>query len=44
MKKLMITKKDNYKYILKDTDNNEYQFNIEFYNIEKNYKVGDYYY
>ena len=44
MKKLLITKKDNYKYTLKDIDNNEYQFNIEFYNIEKNPKVGDYLY
>ena len=44
MKKLMITKKDNYIYILKDIYNNEYKFNIEFYNIEKNPKVGDYLY
>ena len=44
MKKLIITKKDNYEYILKDIENNEYQFNIEFYNIEKNPKVGDYLY
>ena len=42
MKKLIITKKENYIYILKDIDNNEYQFNIEFYNIEKNPEVGDY--
>ena len=44
MKKLMITKKDNYEYTLKDIDNNEYQFNIEFYNIEKNPEVGYYLY
>ena len=44
MKKLMITKKDNYEYTLKDIDNKEYQFNIEFYNIEKNPEVGDYLY
>lgn len=44
MKKLIITKKDNYKYTLKDMENNEYQFNIEFYNIEKNPEVGDYLY
>ena len=42
MKKLMIIKKDRYVYTLKDTDNNMYQFNIEFYNIEKNPEVGDY--
>lgn len=44
MKKLIITKKDNYEYILKDIENNEYHFNIEFYNIEKNPEVGDYLY
>ena len=38
----MIIKKDSYVYTLKDTDNNMYQFNIEFYNIEKNPEVGDY--
>ena len=42
MKKLVIIKKDSYVYTLKDTDNNMYQFNIEFYNIEKNPEVGDY--
>ncbi len=42
MKKLIITKKDNYEYTLKDMDNNEYQFNIEFYNIKNNPEVGDY--
>ena len=42
MKKLMIAKKDNYEYVLKDTDNKEYQFNIEFYNVEKLPEVGDY--
>ncbi len=42
MKKLLITKKDNYEYTLKDIENNEYQFNIEFYNIENNPEVGDY--
>ena len=42
MKKLIITKKDNYEYTLKDMDNNEYQFNIEFYNIKTNPEVGDY--
>lgn len=38
----MIAKKDNYEYTLKDTDNKEYQFNMEFYNIEKLPEVGDY--
>ena len=42
MKKLMIVKKDNYEYVLKDTDNKEYKFNMEFYNIERNPEVGDY--
>ena len=42
MKKLMIAKKDNYEYVLKDTDNKEYQFNIEFYNVERLPEVGDY--
>ena len=42
MKKLLITKKDNYEHTLKDIENNEYQFNIEFYNIENNPEVGDY--
>ena len=40
MKKLIITKKENYEYTLKDTDNNEYQFNIEF--IKSNPGIGDY--
>ena len=42
MEKLMIVKKDNYEYTLKDTDNKEYQFNMEFYNVEKDPEVGDY--
>lgn len=44
MKKLIIANKDNYEYTLKDINNNEYQYNIEFYNIEKNPGVGDYFY
>ena len=42
MKKLIIANKDNYEYTLKDVNNNEYQLNIEFYNIERNPEVGDY--
>ena len=42
MKKLMIVKKDKYEYVLKDTDNGEYQLNMEFYNVEKDPEVGDY--
>ncbi len=42
MEKLMIVKKDNYEYVLKDTNNKEYQFNIEFYNVEKLPEVGDF--
>ena len=41
MKKLIIKNINNYEYILKDIDNNEYQFDIEFYHIGKNPKVGD---
>ena len=42
MQKLMIVKKDNYEYFLQALDNKEYQFNMEFYNIEKNPEMGDY--
>ena len=42
MRKLMIVKKDNYEYVLKDTNNKEYQFNMEFYNIKRNPEIGDY--
>ncbi len=41
MEKLMIAKKENYEYTLKDTDNGEYQLNMEFYNVEKDPEVGD---
>ena len=43
MKKLEINKIDNYQYELKD-NNKIYHFNIEFYNLEKEPKVGDYIY
>ncbi len=42
MKKLMIVKKENYEYVLKDTDNGEYQLNMEFYNVGKDPEVGDF--
>ena len=42
MKKLMIVKKDKYEYELKDTDNGEYQLNMEFYNVGKDPEVGDF--
>ena len=42
MQKLMIVKKDNYEYFLQALDNKEYQFNMEFYNVERNPEVGDY--
>ena len=44
MKKLEINKIDNYVYELKDIYNKIYHFNIEFYNLEKKVKVGDYIY
>lgn len=44
MKKLEINKIDNYQYELKDMDNKIYHFNIEFYNLEKEPKIGDYIY
>ncbi len=44
MKKLEINKIDNYQYELKDINNKIYHFNIEFYNLEKNPKIGDYIY
>ena len=44
MKKLEINKIDNYQYELKDTNDKVYNFNIEFYNIDKLPKVGDYIY
>ena len=44
MKKLEINKIDNYQYELKDTNDKVYHFNIEFYNIDKLPKVGDYIY
>ena len=43
MKKLEINKIDNYQYELKD-NNKIYHFNIEFYNLEKKPKAGDYIY
>ena len=44
MKKLEINKIDNYQYELKDINNKIYHFNIEFYNLEKKPKIGDYIY
>lgn len=44
MKKLEINKIDNYQYELKDINNKIYYFNIEFYNLEKKPKIGDYIY
>lgn len=44
MKKLEITKVDNYEYYLKDKNNNEYNFNIEFQSIDIKPKIGDYIY
>ena len=41
MKKVVINKIDKYQYELKDIDNRIYHFNIEFYNLEKEVKVGD---
>ena len=44
MKKLEINKIDNYQYELKDMNDKIYHFNIEFYNLEKELKIGDYIY
>lgn len=44
MKKLEIIKADKYEYILKDDDNNNYIFNIEFQDVDILPQVGDYIY
>ena len=41
MKKLKIEKIDNYNYSLKDSDNNYYNINIEFYDILDKIDIGD---
>ena len=44
MKKMIINNQDKYKYELKDKDNKIYHFNIEFYNLKQEPKIGDYIY
>ena len=41
MIKLIIENIDGYNYTLKDNDNNIYNINIEFYDIDELPKVGD---
>lgn len=41
MKKLKIEEIDNYNYSLKDSDNNYYNINIEFYDILDKIDIGD---
>ena len=41
MIKLLINKIEKYEYELKDKDDKIYNFNIEFYDVEKEIKVGD---
>lgn len=41
MKKLKIEEIDNYNYSLKDSDNNYYNINIEFYDILDKVDIGD---
>ncbi len=43
MKKLEITKINKYQYELKD-DNRVYHFNMEFFNVQEEIKVGDFIY
>ena len=42
MIKLKIVNKDNYMFSLKDDKDNRYEFNIEFFDIEVEPKIGDY--
>ena len=42
MKKLEITSKDNYDYILQDENGNIYNLNLEFLDVEEEIKVGNY--
>ena len=44
MKKLQIIKKDNYQYLLENTDGERYIFNLEFYDIAKDPDENDYIY
>ncbi len=44
MKKLTIINIDNYEYTLKDKNDLNYNFNLEFQNIKIKPKVGDYFY
>ena len=44
MIKLKIMNKSKYIYNLKDEDDNDYEFNIEFLDMEKNPEIGDYIY
>ena len=41
MQKLVINKIDNYNYELQDKDDNIYNINMEFYDLEKTVQVGD---
>ncbi len=41
MRKLIINKIDNYNYELQDKDDNIYNINIEFYDLNKKIHVGD---
>ena len=42
MKKLEIVKIDNYNYTLKDSQDNTYELNLEFYNLTQKPQIGEY--
>ena len=43
MKKLIVSKIDDYQYVLKETANDKiYRYSLEFYNLDKKLKIGDY--
>lgn len=44
MIKLEIVNRDNYVYVLKSEDGHEYSINLEFVDMEKQLKIGDYIY
>lgn len=41
MIKLIVDNIENYNYTLKDENNNLYELNLEFYDLDKRIKIGD---